>query len=138
MPIWVKEILDQWVEVANLTSAKLFRRVHKMRKTWLTEKAVWHVVREYAAKAAVEKFAPQISTELVPRHPAGRQIRAIPGRSFRSFRVGTQIARLEKDINRVNGKFLTVASLQRGRQSTHFRGPACAMGKDEGEEIGQS
>jgi len=45
MPIWVKELLDQWVEAANLTSGKLFRRVHKMGKAWgerLTEKAIWH------------------------------------------------------------------------------------------------
>jgi site-specific recombinase XerD len=35
--------------------------VHKTGKTWgerLTEKAVWHVVREYAAKAAIDKLAP--------------------------------------------------------------------------------
>jgi site-specific recombinase XerD len=32
-----------------------------MGKTWgerLTEKAVWHVVREYAAKAGIDKLAP--------------------------------------------------------------------------------
>ncbi len=37
------------------------RRVHKMGKTWgerLTEKSVWHVVREYAAKAGIDKLAP--------------------------------------------------------------------------------
>lgn len=61
MPIWVKEILDQWVEAASLTSGKLFRRVHKTGKAWgerLTEKAIWHVVREYAAKAGIDKLAP--------------------------------------------------------------------------------
>jgi site-specific recombinase XerD len=32
-----------------------------MGKTWgerLTEKAVWHVVREYAAKAGIDRLAP--------------------------------------------------------------------------------
>jgi hypothetical protein len=54
MPAWVKIVLDQWLQTANNTSGKLFRRVHKIGKAWgeaLTEKAVWHVVREYAAKA---------------------------------------------------------------------------------------
>ena len=39
----------------------MFRRVHKIGKAWgeaLTEKAVWHVVREYAAKAGIDKLAP--------------------------------------------------------------------------------
>ena len=29
MPAWVKNVLDQWVQAANITSGKLFRRVHK-------------------------------------------------------------------------------------------------------------
>ena len=61
MPAWVKNVLDHWIEAANITSGKLSRRVHKMGKTWgerLTEKAVWHVVREYATKAGIDKLAP--------------------------------------------------------------------------------
>src|ERR1700745_285302 len=58
---WVKNVVDQWIQAANITSGKLFRRVHKMGKTWgerLTEKAVWHVVREYATKAGIDKLSP--------------------------------------------------------------------------------
>jgi len=58
MPAWVKENVDQWLQAANISSGKVFRRVHKVGKAWgngLTEKAVWHVVREYAAKAGIEK-----------------------------------------------------------------------------------
>jgi len=61
MPAWVKHVLDQWLQTANITSGKLFRRVHKIGKAWgdnLTEKAVCHVVREYAAKTGVDKLAP--------------------------------------------------------------------------------
>jgi len=61
MPGWVKGVVDQWIQAANISSGKLFRRVHKMGKTWgekLTEKAVWHVVREYATKAGIDKLAP--------------------------------------------------------------------------------
>ncbi|SRR5579871_906125 len=51
MPGWVKTLLDEWLQAANLTAGKLFRRVNKNGKAWgdgLTEKAVWHVVREHA------------------------------------------------------------------------------------------
>jgi len=61
MPGWVKNVVDQWIQAANITSGKLFRRVRKMGKTWgerLTEKAVWHVVREYATKAGIDKLSP--------------------------------------------------------------------------------
>src|SRR5215472_9435562 len=43
MPAWVKNVLDQWLQTANITSCRLFRRVHKIGKAWgvgLTEKAV--------------------------------------------------------------------------------------------------
>src|SRR6478736_1579847 len=58
MPGWVKNVVEQWIQAANITSGNLFRRVHKMGQTWgdrLTEKAVWHVVREYANKAGIDK-----------------------------------------------------------------------------------
>jgi hypothetical protein len=45
MPGWVKALLDEWRQAANVTSGKLFRRVNKNGKAWgdgLTEKAVWH------------------------------------------------------------------------------------------------
>src|SRR6201981_3646865 len=61
MPGWVKNVVDQWIQAANITSGKLFRRVHKTGKTCgetLTEKAVWHVVREYATKAGIDKLSP--------------------------------------------------------------------------------
>ena len=61
MPGWVKGLLDEWLQAANLTAGKLFRRVNKNGKAWgdgLTEKAVWHVVREYSRKAGIERLAP--------------------------------------------------------------------------------
>ena len=61
MPDWVKGVLDDRTQAAGLTSGKLFRRVNRNSKAWgtgLTEKAVWHVVREYARKAEIEKLAP--------------------------------------------------------------------------------
>jgi site-specific recombinase XerD len=61
MPGWVKATLDEWLQAAKLTAGRLFRRVNKSGKAWgdgLTEKAVWHVVREYARKASIERLAP--------------------------------------------------------------------------------
>jgi hypothetical protein len=55
MPAWVENVLDQWLQAANVKSGKLFRRVHKIGKAWgdgLTEKAVWHVVRSMPRKRA--------------------------------------------------------------------------------------
>jgi site-specific recombinase XerD len=82
MPAWVKNVLDQWLQAANITSGKLFRRVHKMGNTWgerLTEKAVWHVVREYATKAGIDKLAPHDLRRTCARlcHTAGGELEQI-------------------------------------------------------------
>ncbi len=61
MPGWVKALLDDWLLAANPTAGKLFRRVNKNGRIWgdgLTEKAIRHVVREYARKAGIDKLAP--------------------------------------------------------------------------------
>lgn len=61
VPGWVKSVLDDWTQAAGLTTGRVFQRVNRNGKTWgegLTEKAVWHVVREYAKKAEIEKLAP--------------------------------------------------------------------------------
>ena len=57
----MKASVDEWLQAANLSAGKLFRRVNKNGSAWgdgLTEKAVWHVVREYARKAGIERLAP--------------------------------------------------------------------------------
>jgi site-specific recombinase XerD len=82
MPAWVKNLLDQWLQTANITSGKLFRRVHKIGKAWsegFTEKAVWHAVREYAAKAGINTLAPTILRRTCARlcHAAGGELERI-------------------------------------------------------------
>src|ERR1700693_2267304 len=60
-PDWVKQVLDAWLKAASLTSGRVFRRVNRAGRVWgdgMTEKVVWHVVREFAAKAAIDKLAP--------------------------------------------------------------------------------
>jgi site-specific recombinase XerD len=82
MPGWVKCLLDDWLRAANLTSARPFRRVNKTGRAWgpgITEKAVWHVVREYAAKAGMDKLAPHDLRSTCGRlcHAAGRKLEQI-------------------------------------------------------------
>jgi len=82
MPAWVKQVLDQWLQAANITTGKVFRRVHKMGKPWgdkLTDKAVWHVVREYAAKAGIDRLAPHDLRRTCARlcHAAGGELEQI-------------------------------------------------------------
>jgi site-specific recombinase XerD len=82
MPEWVKALLDDWLQAANLTAGKLFRRVNKNGKVWgegLTEKAVWHVVREYARKAGIVRLAPHDLRRTCARlcHMAGGELEQI-------------------------------------------------------------
>jgi site-specific recombinase XerD len=61
VPAWVKQAIDDWLAVAAISESKVFRRV-----SWkglvcgkeLTEKVVWHVVRQYARKLGLSKLAP--------------------------------------------------------------------------------
>jgi site-specific recombinase XerD len=82
MPGWVKVFPDEWLQAANVTVGKLFRRVNKNGKAWgdgLTEKAVWHVVREYARKAGIERLAPHALRRTCARlcHSAGGELEQI-------------------------------------------------------------
>jgi site-specific recombinase XerD len=82
MPAWVKHVLDQWLRAANITSGKLFRRVHKLGKAWgesLTEMAIWQVVRESPAKVGIDKLAPHDLRRTCARlcHAAGGELEQI-------------------------------------------------------------
>ena len=46
---------------AGISAGSLFRRVSSAGRVWgdaVTEKLVWHVVKEFAAKIGVSKLAP--------------------------------------------------------------------------------
>jgi site-specific recombinase XerD len=61
MPDWVKEILDHWLSAADIKQGKLFRCVCRKGTVWgteVTEKVVWHVVKEYAGRLGISKLAP--------------------------------------------------------------------------------
>ena len=61
MPGWVKQTIDQWLDVAQITHGRVFRCVCRRGVVWgtkITEKVVWHVVKEYAGKLGISKLAP--------------------------------------------------------------------------------
>jgi site-specific recombinase XerD len=82
MPDWVKNVLDEWSNAAGIASGKVFRRVNRAGKTWgesMTEKVVWHVVREFAKKAGIDKLAPHDLRRTCARlcHSAGGELEQI-------------------------------------------------------------
>jgi site-specific recombinase XerD len=51
VPDWVKATLDSWFFAAGITKGRMFRRVCRAGKPWgdsMTERVVWHVVKDYA------------------------------------------------------------------------------------------
>jgi site-specific recombinase XerD len=61
MPNWVKQTIDDWLSVALITHGSIFRCVCRKGSVWgteITEKVVWHVVKEYAEQLGVSKLAP--------------------------------------------------------------------------------
>jgi site-specific recombinase XerD len=61
VPDWVHGLLDEWTQAAGIDGGKLFRHVSSAGRAWgeaVTEKLVWHVVKEFAARIGVTKLAP--------------------------------------------------------------------------------
>ncbi len=60
VPDWVRNELNDWLNAAAIDRGKLFRRVNKVGRTWgegITEKAVWHIVKESAKIVGIAKLA---------------------------------------------------------------------------------
>jgi site-specific recombinase XerD len=61
MPDWVKQTIDDWLAAAGNAHGKIFRCVCRKGVVWgtaITEKVVWHVVKEYAERLGIPKLAP--------------------------------------------------------------------------------
>jgi site-specific recombinase XerD len=61
VPDWVIGLLNDWTAAAGIKAGSLFRRVSSAGKVWgetVTEKLVWHVVKEFTGKIGVSKLAP--------------------------------------------------------------------------------
>jgi site-specific recombinase XerD len=67
---------------ANITAGRLFRCVCRAGKTWgdgMTERVVWHVVKDCAKRAGIEKLAPHDLRRTCARlcHTAGGELEQI-------------------------------------------------------------
>jgi site-specific recombinase XerD len=61
VPDWVKAAVDLWVVAAGISAGRLFRGVCRAGKCWgvgVTERVVWHVVKDYAKKVGLSRVAP--------------------------------------------------------------------------------
>ena len=79
VPDWVKDIVDDWLRAAGISSGRIFRRVTRTGTVWgsgLSEKVVWHVVRQHARKSGIEKLAPHDLRRTCARlcHQAGGEL----------------------------------------------------------------
>ena len=79
MPDWVKDLVDNWLQSAGISNGRIFRRVTRAGTVWgssLTEKLVWHVVRQYARKAGIDRLAPHDLRRTCARlcHQAGGEL----------------------------------------------------------------
>jgi site-specific recombinase XerD len=82
MPDWVKGAIDDWITAAAIRQGKLFRCVCRNGAVWgteMTEKVVWHVVKEYANRLGVSKLAPHDLRRSCARrcHSAGGELEPI-------------------------------------------------------------
>ncbi len=82
VPSWVKRIVDDWLAASSVVSGRLFRCVCRTGTIWgteMTEKVVWHVVKQYAGKVGIAKLAPHDLRRSCARlcHGAGGELEQI-------------------------------------------------------------
>jgi site-specific recombinase XerD len=82
LPDWVRSELDAWLAAAAIDQGKLFRRVNKVGRTWgdgMTEKVVWHIVKDSAKSIGVAKLAPHDLRRTCARlcHASGGELEQI-------------------------------------------------------------
>jgi integrase len=82
IPDWVKGQLDEWLRAAGIARGKIFRRVTRMGRTWgdcMTEKSIWHIVKDSAKGIGMPKLAPHDLRRTCARlcHAAGGELEQI-------------------------------------------------------------
>ena len=82
VPDWVKQAIDDWLTAARVTEGRVFRRVCRTGMVWgadMTEKVVWHVVKQYAGRMGISKLAPHDLRRSCARlcHTAGGELEQI-------------------------------------------------------------
>jgi site-specific recombinase XerD len=82
VPDWVKQTIDEWMAASGVTGGRMFRRVCRSGMVWgteMTEKVVWHVVKQYAGLIGISKLAPHDLRRSCARlcHSAGGELEQI-------------------------------------------------------------
>ena len=82
VPDWITRTIGEWVTAASIRSGKLFRCVCRAGKTWgdsMTDRVIWHVVKDYAAKLGLPQLAPHDLRRCCARlgHVAGGELEQI-------------------------------------------------------------
>ena len=82
VPDWVRNELNQWLIAAAIDRGRLFRRVNKVGRAWgegITEKAVWHIVKESAKTVGIARLAPHDLRRTCARlcHASGGELEQI-------------------------------------------------------------
>ena len=82
VPDWVRNELNEWLIAAAIDRGRLFRRVNKVGRAWgegITEKAVWHIVKESAKTVGIARLAPHDLRRTCARlcHASGGELEQI-------------------------------------------------------------
>jgi site-specific recombinase XerD len=82
VPDWVKASVNVWTTIAHISSGRIFRCVNKTGAVWgngITEKVVWSVVKEFAARVGIGQLAPHDLRRTCARlcHSAGGELEQI-------------------------------------------------------------
>jgi len=82
VPSWVKGTVDDWLAASSVLHGRLLRCVCRTGTIWgteMTEKVVWHVVKQYAGQVGIVKLAPHDLRRSCARlcHSAGGELEQI-------------------------------------------------------------
>jgi len=82
IPDWVMRMIGEWTTAAGISNGKLFRCVCRADRTWgdfMTDRVIWHVVKDYAATLGLPQLAPHDLRRSCARlcHVAGGELEQI-------------------------------------------------------------
>jgi integrase len=82
VPDWVKAAVDGWLTATPITEGRVFRCVSRMGSVWgngITEKVIWHVVKNSAVNAGIARLSPHDCRRTCARlcHAAGGELEQI-------------------------------------------------------------